>query len=91
MKKKNEPLVTAQISGNTFKIQKEYNMTKEFFKEVCKEVVSTILPVIPDNESLRVYRNGDFYTIEIGWYKYTRHSTGTELFEFPEGLNDEED
>ena len=66
-------------------------MTKEFFKEVCKEVVSTILPVIPDNSSLRVYRNGDFYTVEIGWYKYTHHENGVELFEFPEGLNDEED
>lgn len=65
-------------------------MTKEFFKEVCKEIVSTILPVIPDDEYLRVYRKGNFYTIEIGWHKYTHHSTGTELFEYPEGLDDED-
>ena len=66
-------------------------MTKEFFKEVCKDIISNILPVIPDNEVLRVYRNGDFYTIECAYLKYTHFNTGTELIECPEGLNDEED
>ena len=34
-------------------------MTQEFFKEFCKHIKSEILPVIPNNSMLYVYRSFD--------------------------------
>ena len=61
-------------------------MTKKFFKEFCKHIKSEILPVIPNDSALFVYRGVDdkdgteYYDITCGGWKYIRHRDGNEEY-----------
>lgn len=67
-------------------------MTKSYFKEVCKHAISNVLETVPDGENLRVYHKkyptGEYIVIECAGFKYTHQSSGNELIEGPEGLDE---
>lgn len=69
-------------------------MTKSYFKELCKHIISDVLETVPEGECLSIYHktypNGEYFTIECGGFKYTHQSSGKELVEAPEGLDDED-
>ena len=69
-------------------------MTDEFFKEVCRYIISNILQGLPDGMHLEVYRkkydDGEYYCISCGGHEYSHYSDGRETFRRPEGLDDAE-
>ena len=66
-------------------------MTQEFFKEFCKHIKSELLPVIPYNSTLYVYRGLDdkdepeYLDITCAGWKYIRHRNGSEEIQSLEG------
>ena len=67
-------------------------MTKSFFKEACKRIMSDIMPGIPDNTTMWVRNYGKEDGIEImcDGFKYRALPDGKEYITCPEGLNDED-
>lgn len=65
-------------------------MTQEFFKEFCKHIKSELLPVIPNNSMLYVYRSFDdkdgteYIDITCDGWKYIKHRSGSEEIRKPE-------
>ena len=72
-------------------------MTKEFFKEYCKHIISEVLCGVPNGEELRVYRDSEdkgdytkeYFSIECCGFKYIHYGHGREAIEAPEGLDND--
>lgn len=67
-------------------------MKKSEFEAIAKTVVSNILYLVPEGESIRIYKGSkncpEFYTVEIGRFQYAHYDGDDIRVTVPEGTEE---